>query len=161
MNGDAIEVASARTKDYDGRAMKVVRVAAAVIEKDGRVLLTRRGPGLDSAGRWEFPGGKLEPGESAAAALRREIEEELGLHIRVGERLCIVRQRPSGPRIELLAYRAELVGGELRLTDHDAARWVRPQDLASFALTEPDRPVAALLERVSAGRPSRRTGYAR
>ncbi|MDH4197322.1 MAG: (deoxy)nucleoside triphosphate pyrophosphohydrolase [Candidatus Aminicenantes bacterium] len=141
--------------------MKVVRVAAAVIEKDGRVLLTRRGPGLDSAGRWEFPGGKIEPGESAAAALRREIEEELGLRIRVGECLCTVRRRPAGPGIELLAYRAELVGGELRLTDHDAARWVRPQELASFALTEPDRPVAALLEKGDAVRTSGRSGHER
>ena len=141
--------------------MKVVRVAAAVIEKDGRVLLTRRGPGLDSAGRWEFPGGKLEPGESAAEALRREIEEELGLRIHVGEFLCAVRRRPAGPAIELLAYRAELVGGELRLTDHDAARWVRPRELASFALTEPDRPVAALLEEGDAAGTSRRTGHER
>ena len=141
--------------------MKVVRVAAAVIEKNGRVLLTRRGPGLDSAGRWEFPGGKIEPGESAAEALRREIEEELGLRIRVGEFLCAVRRKPGGPTIELLAYWAELVGGELRLTDHDAARWVRPQDLASFALTEPDRPVAVLLARGESAKALRRQGHER
>ncbi len=151
-------VAPGHAKGYDGRAMKVIRVAAAVIEKHGRILLTRRGPGLASAGRWEFPGGKLEPGESPEEALRREVAEELGLRIRVGEFLGAVRRPRGSPAIELLAYRAEHVGGELRLTDHDAARWVHPRELAAFALTEPDRPVAALLENRGASRtPGRRT----
>jgi hypothetical protein len=69
-----------------------------------------------------------------------------------------VGRTPGGPAIELGAYRAELVGGELHLTDHDAVRWVSPGDLASFALTEPDRPVAACLVKGQPAGASRRQG---
>jgi len=129
--------------------MDVVKVAAAVIEDErGRILVARRGPGGRLAGRWEFPGGKLEPGEAAPDALRREILEELGLEIRVGEFLLAVPHESPDAAIMLLAFRASCLGGDLHLTDHDAVRWTAPGDLAALDLAEPDQVIA---ERLSAG----------
>jgi 8-oxo-dGTP diphosphatase len=132
--------------------MDVVRVAAAVIEDErGRILVARRGPGGRLAGRWEFPGGKLEPGEAAPEALRREILEELGLEIRVNEFLIAVPHESPDVAIELLAYRASCLGGNLRLTDHDSVLWTTPGDLAALDLAEPDKIVA---KRLAAGGPA-------
>jgi 8-oxo-dGTP diphosphatase len=132
--------------------MDVVKVAAAVIEDEtGRILVARRGPGGRLAGRWEFPGGKLEPGEDAPDALRREILEELGLEIRVGEFLLAVPHESPEQAIVLLAYRASRLGGALRLTDHDAVRWTAPGELTGLDLAEPDKVIAGRL--AAGGRP--------
>ncbi len=126
--------------------MKVVKVAAAVIEDErGFVLVARRKPGGRLAGRWEFPGGKLEPGEAAPEALRREIMEELGLDIRVGEFLLAVPAEGPGPDIELQAFRATRLGGDLRLADHDAVRWTAIPDLPALDLAEADKTIAERL----------------
>lgn len=136
--------------------MEIIKVAAAVIE-DGRgfVLVARRKPGGRLAGRWEFPGGKLEPGEAAPDALRREILEELGLEIRVGEFLLAVPERGPEGAIELLAFRAACLGGDLRLADHDAVRWTAVPDLPLLDLARPDRIIAGRLaaDAAVAGRP--------
>lgn len=132
--------------------MCVIKVAAAVIEDDrGRVLVARHGPGGRLAGRWEFPGGKLEPGEEAPEALRREIREELGLEIRVGEFLLSFPHVRPGFNLELLVFRAARCGGSLCLTEHDAVRWAAAGELAALDLAEPDRIVAA---RFSTGGPA-------
>lgn len=103
-----------------------VVVGAAVI-RDGALLACRRTGPHALAGRWEFPGGKVEPGESEAAALRRECREELALHVQVGARLGPDVQLPGAV---LRVYRCALAdGGEPRLTDHDAARWLGPDQL--------------------------------
>jgi len=127
------------------RAAKVV--TAAVIERDGKVLCARRKPGLVAEGLWEFPGGKLEEGEAAEAGLRRELEEEMGVEARIGEFLCAVPF--SGPlaSFELVVFRAELLGGEFRLTDHDEIRWLAPEEMDEALFSKPDRPVVRMLAR--------------
>jgi len=122
------------------------RVVAAVIEKDGNVLVARRRPGLSSGGFWEFPGGKLEEEEDPARGLERELAEEFGIRTRVEEFLCSVPPAGRPPSIELLAYRVVHVSGEFVPTDHDEIRWVDPAGLDESAFTEPDRPVVRLLK---------------
>lgn len=102
-------------------------VVAAAIERDGRYLAARRTRPRDVAGRWEFPGGKVEPGETDEQALVREIREELGVEITIGER--IPGEWPLRDDLVLHLYAATLTGGDpAPLEQHDEIRWVSPQE---------------------------------
>jgi 8-oxo-dGTP diphosphatase len=116
-------------------------VVAAVIYDGPRVLLTRRGPGRPHAGLWEFPGGKVEPGETHQQALIREIMEELSLHIQVGELLAVARDE----RISLYAYRAEVLSGVPQLRDHDVMEWALGSQLAGMEMPELDHQIRSSL----------------
>ena len=120
-------------------------VTAAVIEEGGRVLIARRKKGDRCQGRWEFPGGKVEPGESPEGSLKRELHEELGVEVAVGERLCVCPFRAGEIDMELLVYRTRIVAGEVVCHDHDEVRWVEPGDLERYDLTGPDRRVVESL----------------
>ncbi len=124
---------------------KRLKIVAAVIEREGKVLIARRRQETGYGGFWEFPGGRLEKGETPEKAVAREIAEELGVRIRVGGLLRAVTYQSQNLSIELLAYRASIVSGELKLTDHDEIRWVIPSELEEAEFTEPDRPVVRLL----------------
>jgi len=101
-------------------------VVAAVIERDGLILAARRTGPPELAGRWEFPGGKSEPGESDPEALVRECREELGVLIAVGERIGPEYSIPSGAMV-VRTYFATIEEGEPRaLESHDELTWVRP-----------------------------------
>ena len=123
----------------------LTKVTAAVIERDGKVLIARRRKETGSGGLWEFPGGRLEDVETPEKGLEREIAEELGVHIHVGDLLQSVPYRSPALSIELLAYRAVLVSSEFKLTDHDEIRWAEPSELEESAFSEPDRPIVRLL----------------
>ena len=104
-------------------------VVAAALIVNGRVLAARRSAPEQVAGRWEFPGGKIEPGETPEQALARECSEELGVLVRIGEPLG-----SATDRIELRLYEAALVEGEpMPLEDHDELRWLDSTDLRSVA----------------------------
>jgi 8-oxo-dGTP diphosphatase len=104
-------------------------VVAAVIERGGRVLLSQRGPNGGQPGRWEFPGGKREPGESDEGALRREVEEELGITVSVGER---VWSTTAGP-LELRFFRCPFPArARPRPLGSAQIRWVRLEDLPGY-----------------------------
>jgi 8-oxo-dGTP diphosphatase len=120
-------------------------VTAAVIEHNGRVLIARRRPEDRFGGVWEFPGGKLESGETPEAGLRREIDEELGLAIEIGEGLGSFPFTAEGRSIELIVFRAAWSGGSLILREHSEARWVAPADLPDYDFAGPDRPVVQIL----------------
>jgi 8-oxo-dGTP diphosphatase len=122
------------------------KVTAAVIERDGKVLIARRRLETGSGGFWEFPGGQLEEGETPETGLEREIAEELGVRIRVGELLRSVTYRSPELSIKLLAYRASISSGEFKLIDHDKIRWVIPSQLKEAEFTEPDRPIVRQLK---------------
>jgi 8-oxo-dGTP diphosphatase len=127
------------------------KVTAAVIERDGKILVARRKPGLVAGGLWEFPGGKLEEGEAAERGLARELEEELGVEAKVGEFLCAIPFTGPLMSFELVVYRAELLGGDFRLTDHDEIRWLEPAEMEESLFSKPDRPVVRLLAEKAAG----------
>ncbi|MBV2152196.1 NUDIX domain-containing protein [Kitasatospora sp. SUK 42] len=115
-------------------------VVGGALIRDGRVLAARRNSPEAVAGRWEFPGGKAEPGETEAQALERELLEELGVRARALRRLpgaWAVR-----PGLELRFWVAELLSGEPRaLEDHDELRWLGPAELDSVDWIEHDRDV--------------------
>lgn len=123
-------------------------VTAAVIFKDGKVFIARRAPGENSAGGWEFPGGKIEKGETPQECLKRELYEELGIKTEIGEFVAeSIYEYPKGA-IRLLAYRAEITDGEMRLSVHDAFRWVPANELHEYGLLPADVPVADKLAKM-------------
>ncbi len=128
-----------RPKKPVPKESRPLRVLAAVLEKHGRWLIAKRRKGDRFAGFWEFPGGKLEPGETPEECLARELFEELGIRVRVGKCLGTVRCSPPGFTIELTAYRVTHPDGSMRLQDHEEVCWVSPEEVGNFALTEPDR----------------------
>lgn len=123
-----------------------IRVTAAILRRtDGAVLLARRAPGRRLAGQWEFPGGKIEPGETPEACLARELTEELAITVAVGAHVATSRHDDGQLAVELLAYECRLVCGEPTPVDHDALVWVAPASLLDYALAIADRPIARLL----------------
>ena len=121
-------------------------VAAAVIIEDHRVLLTRRPEGQHLAGLWEFPGGKLEDGESPEQAVVRECREECGSEDEVFEIFDVTHHRYPDQDVLLLFYRCELRGGPVRhlqIADH---AWVAPSDLDEYPLSPADVRVVARLQ---------------
>ena len=121
----------------------MIVVAAAVVIRDGRVLLTRRTEGQHLAGMWEFPGGKLEEGEPPEAAVVRECREECGIDVEVEDILDVTHHRYPEKDVLLLFYRCRLVAGEVRhlqVADH---AWVAVSEIASFALPPADGRVVA------------------
>lgn len=120
-------------------------VTAAVIERDGKVLVARRRPGLIAAGLWEFPGGKLEEGEDPRRGLEREILEEFGVRSEAGELVCSVPFEGSLRSFELVVLRVKILSADFTLTDHDDVRWLAPSEMDEAVFSRPDRPVVRLL----------------
>lgn len=112
-------------------------VAAAAIVEDGRLLLAQRVSPPELAGRWELPGGKIEPGETPAEGLRRELREELGVETVVGARIGVDVPLPNG--MVLRAYAVELKSGVPVALEHAAVRWVGAADLLGADLVPNDR----------------------
>ena len=119
-----------------------LRVVGAVLVDGERVLAARRRPGLREGGRWEFPGGKIELGESPQQALQRELREELGVEVEVGWLIG----RGSTARVDLDCYWARLTGPPpTSSTDHDLLAWVPRDELEGRDWPEPDRPVVRMI----------------
>ncbi len=120
-------------------------VTAAVIGRDGRFLIARRPPEGLLGGLWEFPGGKVETGESIPEALQREIREELEVEIEVGEAIGVYRHAYTHFRITLHAFRCRLVAGEPRPIEAAGLAWANPGDLKDFPMGKVDRKIAGQL----------------
>ena len=122
-----------------------MKVTAGIMENNGRVLIARRRPGKHMGGKWEFPGGKIEPGETPEQCLARELQEELSLRARIGELLCTATYEGDGVSLELLVYRVDGFEGAPSLREHTEIRWVLPREIASFELADSDRKVVESL----------------
>ena len=134
-------------------AAPLIVVAAALVDGDGRVLLQRRPPGRAMAGLWEFPGGKLEAGETPEAALARELEEELGIAVSAeAVRPCsFATGRVDGRPLLLLLFLVREWAGEPRALEATAIRWEFPAGMRALAMPLADGPlVGALAEALSA-----------
>jgi len=116
----------------------MIKVVAAVIEDGGKFLICERGPGGNCPFLWEFPGGKIEPGESPSEAIIREIREELDLEIKPSEVLCEYPFAYPDREIYFYFIRAKIVSGEMKLNFHEDAKWIKPHDKAIFEFCPAD-----------------------
>lgn len=112
--------------------MKTINVVAAVIMKEGRVFATQRGYGEFKDG-WEFPGGKVEAGESPEEALRREIREELEVEVNVDDLIDTIEYDYPAFHLSMKCYACTIAGGSPHLLEHEAARWLSADQLDSVA----------------------------
>lgn len=122
-----------------------IRVVAAVIEREGKYLITQRRPTATLPLLWEFPGGRAEPDESDEAALARELKEEMDIDVKVGERSMQVAHAYADYDIDFRVYRCQLTGGEIkhmRVHDH---RWVAPEELDRYEFPAADEKTVAKL----------------
>ncbi len=117
----------------------MMNVCAAVIERDGRVMICQRRPEAHNGLKWEFPGGKLEPGESPEAALKRELSEELAIDVAVGRVMDAVVHRYPDRDVLVLFYRCSILSGEPVTVDCNAVEWARPDDLPRYDFAGADR----------------------
>jgi len=122
------------------------RIVAGILRRDGQILICQRSRTQVQALRWEFPGGKMEAGESESAALVRELREELGVEAQVGELIKRVNYRYSETGwLDLAFYAVAAFVGEPVNRVFEQVRWVRPAEMADFDFLEADRPILSLL----------------
>ena len=126
--------------------MKQIEVVAAIIhDAQGRIFATQRGYG-EWKDYWEFPGGKVEPGETAEEALKREIREELSTEISVDEFLCTVEYDYPAFHLTMHCYLCSLLTEALHLNEHESARWLAKEELESVEWLPADWQIVGLLK---------------
>lgn len=128
---------------------KALHVVAGVVVRDGLVLVARRLPGGYHGGLWEFPGGKVEEGEDPRQALARELMEELGVGVSVGERLAMVEWRYPHRTILLDVYRCDIHSGVPVAIECAEVAWVAAEALSALPMPEADGPVVEIVSRIA------------
>jgi 8-oxo-dGTP diphosphatase len=122
-----------------------IRVVGAMIEQDGKYLITQRPPRASLPLLWEFPGGRVEAGETDPDALARELREEMGIEVQVGDRVIHVEHAYEGYDIDFCVYRCRLVAGPIQNLRVHAHRWVRPDELDQYEFPAADEKTIAKL----------------
>lgn len=117
------------------------KVIAAVIRDKDKVLIAQRAKKDANFGKWEFPGGKMEEGETEHECLKRELNEEFGIEAQVGEYIISSFFEHNGLPYEMRAYEVPSFIGTLSLFDHQAITWVFPDELVNFEMPSPDAPI--------------------
>ena len=121
--------------------MKSVEVVCGIAMKDGKVFMARRKPGKSLAGFWEFPGGKVEPGEDHKTALARELEEELGVCVEVGDFIATGHTKGEEVEINLHGYFIDWDAEPSASSDHDQMEWFPADRLDSLPIPPADKPI--------------------
>lgn len=119
----------------------MIEVTAAIIEKDGKIMLARRQEGQHMAGYWEFPGGKIEQGEQAETCLIRELREELSIEVKIEAFVSDTEYQYPEKHVRLICYRVSIIKGQPLLNAHDKIVWVRPQEVLHYNLAPADIPI--------------------
>jgi 8-oxo-dGTP diphosphatase len=125
----------------NSRPIHIGDVVCAIIEREGRFLIARRSPGRHLALKWEFPGGKVESGESEIEALDRELLEELGVRVEIFERLTPVEHSYPERSLRLIAYRCRIIEGEPQAGEHEELRWIGIGEASDYDFPEADQPI--------------------
>lgn len=124
---------------------KIVKVTAAILEKDGKIIIAQRKNSDHLSGKWEFPGGKIEPGETPQECLARELKEEFDIEATIGAHIGSNVHHYDHISIELSAYRASWVSGAISMNDHEAYRWITVDQLGKFDFAPADIPFVDML----------------
>lgn len=128
--------------------MKQIEVVAAIIHREEAYFATQRGYG-EWEGMWEFPGGKIESGESPEAALKREIQEELGIDITIDRFLCTTEYDYPSFHLTMHCYLCDVEAGEIELREHKSARWLTAETLDNVEWLPADKEVIEVLRKVN------------
>lgn len=120
-------------------------VTAAVFIKDGRVMICRRPPNKGNALKWEFPGGKSEPGETLEECLKRECEEELGIEISVGREICATEYEYPDITVKLHFMLSKIVSGTPELKEHADIKYITKSELSDYDFCPADRDIVKIL----------------
>lgn len=128
---------------------KIIEVVGAAIIDDGRILAMQRSKNMSLPGFWEFPGGKIEPGEDDHSALIREIKEELNVDIHILDYVNEAIYEYSFGRIKLRVYTAEIISGELILNEHSDKKWLNKKELNTVEWAPVDMPAVKKLEKIN------------
>jgi 8-oxo-dGTP diphosphatase len=134
---------------------KHIFVACGIIEKNGLVLAAQRSESMDLPLKWEFPGGKIDGGESPEECLVREVMEELGISIHVGEALTLRTHRYPAFTVTLRPFICSIIEGEIVAAEHAALAWMEPEKLHLLDWAEADWPIIAEYQKRVAGRGGR------
>ena len=126
----------------------MIEVAAAIIEKDGKILIAKRKKGKHLEDKWEFPGGKIEENETPNDCLERELLEEFGVKTKAGEFVAeSVFDYGEGKKIRLSGYMVEYLSGDFLLNDHSEIAWVKAEDFYDYDFAPADLPIVAELRK--------------
>lgn len=132
--------------------VKQINVVGAVIVRDGLILCAQRSLQSSLGGMWEFPGGKIEVGETPRDALEREIREELAIDVTVGDEVATTAHLYDFGEVTLTTFYCELLSGAVTLTEHEAVQWLPPSELGSLDWAPADIPaVERIIERFATG----------
>lgn len=130
-------------------AQVIKKVIAGVFVKDGKIMIAQRGKKDPFLGKWEFPGGKLEAGETEQECLVRELFEEFGIHAKIGAYIgSSFFTNHDGKNMELRAYFVDGYSGDFTLTEHLELRWVEKKELFSYEMPPADAPIVQTLMRI-------------
>ncbi|CAG1016859.1 dihydroneopterin triphosphate diphosphatase [Anaerolineales bacterium] len=122
-------------------SLKHIHVTCAIIERDGLVLVAQRSATMSLPLKWEFPGGKIDPGETPEECLRRELVEEMGIHVHVGKSLPASMHQYPTFAVTLYPFVCTIESGEIILHEHAAVTWLPPNELHTLDWAEADVPV--------------------
>jgi len=123
-------------------------VTAALIRDEDKILIAQRGRSKRFGWKWEFPGGKVRVDETPEDCLQREIKEELNLEIQVEKHFCTTHHQYSDFSIELIAFWCSIVGGKLKLAEHEQVRWVTVQEMNQYNFVEADLNLISALKEI-------------
>ncbi len=124
---------------------KIQKVIAGIILKDDKILIAQRGKQDALYGKWEFPGGKMEAGETDSETLERELFEEFGIKAQIGDYLCSSYFKFKDNLMEMRAYFVPAFTGEIKITEHLQVKWVERKELTSYDMPDPDKPIVEKL----------------
>lgn len=125
----------------------MINVTAAIIIDSGKVFIARRKTTARMPGVWEFPGGKIEAGETPEQCLRRELREEFDIEVEVGDHLGTSVHHYEFGTIALMAYRTRVTGGEFKLNDHEEVAWATAEDLEGVVFAPADLPFVEMIRK--------------
>ena len=114
---------------------------AIIVNQEGKTLIAKRRQGKILGGCWEFPGGKIEPGEKSEDSVIRELKEEMDIDVIVGKQIAEIDYNYEWGDVHLIAFQTDISKGQIKLIDHDAIAWVSMEDMNKYGMTPADEPL--------------------